>query len=169
MQAAGDADGPDPVAEVALQLAEDRWRGEGGEGRAAIGIETVDRVDEAEARHLQQVVEGLAGPAIAQRQVFREGQVATNQLLANRRVAVLDEPGPERALAGQALAGARGRLVWVFPRLFAVHSIDRLGGDTCPTSLPLRRQSEAVRQTAPRRPRTIASGESGLGRRRRSG
>jgi hypothetical protein len=51
--------GPDAVAEVALQFAEDGGGGEGGEGRAADRVEAVDRVDQAEVRHLQQVVEGL--------------------------------------------------------------------------------------------------------------
>ena len=40
---------PDPVAEMALQLAEDGRRGEGGEGDPALGIEAIDRVDQAEA------------------------------------------------------------------------------------------------------------------------
>ena len=42
VQAARDPHRPGPVAEVAFQLAEDRRRGEGGEGDAALGVEAVD-------------------------------------------------------------------------------------------------------------------------------
>ena len=89
VQAARDPHGPDAVAEVAFELAEDRRRGEGGEGDAALGVEAVDRVDQAEAGDLEEVVEGLAGAAVAQRQPLGERQVAAHQLLADRRVAGL--------------------------------------------------------------------------------
>jgi len=134
MEAAGNADGPDPVAEMALQLAEDRRRGEGGEGGAPVGVEAVDRVDETEARDLQEVVEGLARPAVAKGEVFREGQVAADQLLADRRVTIFDEARPERSLACQPLAGAGTRLVGVGH--LVAHSRKGIGGDTYPTSLP---------------------------------
>src|SRR6185312_16904394 len=103
--------GPDPVAEVALQFAEDGGGGEGGEGGAPGRVEAVDRVDQAEVRHLQQVVEGLAGAAVAERQVFREGQVAADELLARGRVALIAQASPEQRLAGKALACSGRRAV----------------------------------------------------------
>ena len=93
VEAARHAHGPDPVAEVAFQLAEDGRRGKGGEGDAALGVEAVDRVEQAEVGDLEEVVEGLAGAAVAQRQPLGEGQVATHQLLADRRVASLRRTG----------------------------------------------------------------------------
>ena len=56
-------------------------------GVPRLGVEAVDRVDQAEVGDLQQVVEGLAGAAVAQRQAFGEGQVAADQLLADGGVA----------------------------------------------------------------------------------
>ena len=111
MEAARHPHGPDAVAEVALQFAEDGGGGEGGEGGAADRVEAVDRVDQAEVRHLQQVVEGLAGAAVAQRQVFGEGEIAADQLLAGGGVALVAEAAPEQRLGGQALAWPVGRPV----------------------------------------------------------
>ena len=103
----GHPHGPDAVAEVALQLAEDRRRGEGGEGDAALGVEAVDRVEQAEVGDLEQVVEGLAGAAVAQGQALGEGHVAPHQLLAHGGVVVAGEALPELAFAGQLLACPR--------------------------------------------------------------
>jgi hypothetical protein len=46
---------------VALQLAENGRRGVARELASAAGLEAVDRLDQAEARDLQQIVEGLIG------------------------------------------------------------------------------------------------------------
>jgi hypothetical protein len=47
-------------------------------------------VGEAKAvRHLQQIVEGLRGAAVAQRQVFGVGEVAADELLAGGRIALV--------------------------------------------------------------------------------
>ena len=115
VQAARHAHRPDAVAEVALQLAEDRRRGEGRERRAALGVEAVDRVDQAEAGDLDQVVGRLAGAAVAHCQPLREGQVAAHQLLADLRIAGAGEARPEllsREL--NRLAGRRAAYVPLF-------------------------------------------------------
>jgi hypothetical protein len=54
---------------MALQLAEDRGSRVARELRPAAGLEAVDGLDQAEARDLQQVVEGLVGVRVAQREV----------------------------------------------------------------------------------------------------
>src|SRR5665811_2231676 len=86
------------IRDRAFELAEDGRRGERGEGDAALGVEAVDRVEQAEVGDLEQVVEGLAGAAVAQRQPFGEGHVAAHELLAARLVAVAGEAAPELAV-----------------------------------------------------------------------
>jgi hypothetical protein len=109
VQTARHAHRPDAVAEMALQLAEDGRRGEGGEGDAALGVEAVDRVHQPQARHLEKVVEGLVRAAVALGEAFREGQVAPHELLARRGVARPDEVVPEPLLAGEVLLRPGGQ------------------------------------------------------------
>src|SRR5206468_2149918 len=54
--AAVDVEGPRAIAEVALELADDRRHRERGEGEAPIGIEALDRLDEPQARDLEEIV-----------------------------------------------------------------------------------------------------------------
>ena len=77
---------PALVAEVALQLAEDRRRGVACELRPAARLEAVDRLDQAKARDLEQVVVGLVGVGVAQREVARERQETLHQLLTRGEV-----------------------------------------------------------------------------------
>ena len=77
---------PDAVAEVAPKLAEDRRRRVGDERPAALQVEAVERLDQAEAGDLDQVLELLAGAAVAQRQGARQRQEARDQLLLQRRI-----------------------------------------------------------------------------------
>src|SRR5437764_11452300 len=56
--ASGDVDGPACVAEVALELAEDRWDGKRGKGRPMVWIEAVDRAHQAHAGDLHQILVG---------------------------------------------------------------------------------------------------------------
>ncbi len=109
VEAARHAHGPDPVAEVAFQLAEDRRGGERRERNPAIGIEAIDRVEEPDVGNLEEVVEGLAGAAVAEREAFRKSHVAAHELLAGRLVAIVGEAAPELAFAGKALVGPRAR------------------------------------------------------------
>ena len=73
------------VAEVALQLAQDRGHRVGREGRPAGGVEAVDRLHEPDAGDLHEVVEGLVGALVAARELARERQEALDQLLARGR------------------------------------------------------------------------------------
>ena len=59
LEVAGDAERPRLVAEVALELAGDRRDRVARERHAAVGVEAVDGLDEAEARDLEDVVERL--------------------------------------------------------------------------------------------------------------
>ena len=77
---AGDAHGPRPIAEVPLQFAFDRAAGERGERCAVLGIEPIDGLDQADHRHLAQVVVALAPKAI--RNVRRETHVPFDELVA---------------------------------------------------------------------------------------
>ncbi len=103
VQAARHPHRPDSVAEVALELAEDRRRGKGGEGDAALGVEAIDRVEQAEVGDLEQIVEGLAGAAVAQGKPLGKGHVAPHQLLANGGIVVADEAVPELAFSREVL------------------------------------------------------------------
>ena len=89
LQVARDAHRPGPVAEVALDLAEDRRHGVAGERDLAVEVEAVDRLDEAERRDLEEVVERLLGALVAARE------------LAGERQEALDE---QRAVAGSRLS-----------------------------------------------------------------
>jgi hypothetical protein len=80
---------PALVAEVALQLAEDGRRGVARELRPASGLEAVDRLDQAEARDLHEVVQRLVRVRVAKGEVTRERQEALAELLARSEVAVV--------------------------------------------------------------------------------
>ncbi len=165
VQAARHAHRPDAVAEVALELAEDRRRGKGGEGSSAVGFETVDRVDEAEARNLEEVVERLAGAAVTQRQVLREGEVAAHQLLAGGLVAVLGKARPEKPVVRQPVARSGGGVALDALGLFFF----RCHRCHAPGSLHRRRPEGVVESRAApagrigRRAHTIARGLVALG------
>jgi hypothetical protein len=65
LEVARDAHRPGAVAEMALDLAGHRRDGEARERDAARRVEAVDRLDEAEAGDLEDVVEGLLGALAA--------------------------------------------------------------------------------------------------------
>jgi hypothetical protein len=102
VQAARYPHGPDAVAEVAFELAEDGRRGEGGEGDPARGVEAVDRVQQAEVGDLEEVVEGLAGAAVALGEAVGERQMTADQLLADGRVLPGREARPELLLTSES-------------------------------------------------------------------
>ena len=89
---------PSLVAEMALQLAEDRRRGVARELRPAAGLEAVDRLDQAEARDLKQVVEGLVGVRVAQREIARQREETLHELLARGKVCELVVANQQEAL-----------------------------------------------------------------------
>src|SRR3954447_20491052 len=90
LQVARDADGPRPVAEVALDLAHDRGHGVARERHAALDVEAVDGLHEAEAGDLEDVVERLFGALIAGGKLARERQEALDDRVAVDRVVCVD-------------------------------------------------------------------------------
>ena len=91
---------PNAIAEVTAELTENRRCGVGGERLAALGVEAIQRLDQAEACDLHQVVEGLGAPAVAQSQRACQRQQAPDQFLPQRRVAGLRVRAQEIGLAG---------------------------------------------------------------------
>ena len=82
---------------MALELAEDGRDGERRERRLARRVEAVDRLQQAERRDLDQVVELLPAALVAARELAGERQEARDELLARGRIAlavVADEQAP---------------------------------------------------------------------------
>ena len=82
LEPARHVDRPGAVAEVALDLADDRRHGVGAEEDPALEVEAVDRLDQADRRDLDQVVELLAAARVAARDRARERQVGLDELVA---------------------------------------------------------------------------------------
>ena len=75
------------------------------------GIEAVDRLEQAERRDLDEVVELLAAALVAPRELARERQEALDELLARGRVAlavVADEQPPVLLRARAARSSDEG-------------------------------------------------------------
>ena len=107
LQVARDAYRPGAVAEVALDLAQDGRHREAREGEPAVEVEAVDGVDEAQARDLEEVIEGLLGALVAACQLARQRQEALDEHLAIDRVALIEVAREQRAiLLGAAIAHA---------------------------------------------------------------
>src|SRR5919205_833529 len=70
---------PRAVAEVALDLAEDRGHRVAGEGHLAVEIEAVDGLHQPQAGHLEEVVEGLVGALVAAGELAGERQEALDE------------------------------------------------------------------------------------------
>ena len=98
LQTARQAELPDPIAEVASKLAEDRRRRVGRKRLAALGIEAIDRLDQPEACDLHQVVELLGCASVAQGKRSRQRQKAPDQLLLQRGIAGLGVAAQELGL-----------------------------------------------------------------------
>jgi hypothetical protein len=94
---------PATVPEMALELAENRGDGESREGSATLGIEPIDRLDEPNARNLDQVVEWLGSSRVPGRQPPGERHEPVDQLLSDGRRAVLGESPQELSLIGELL------------------------------------------------------------------
>src|SRR5215217_3064702 len=91
---------------MALQLAQDGGRGVTRELRPAVGLEAVDGLDQAEARDLEQVVEGLVGVRVAEREVARQREEALYELLTRGEVSVCVVAHQQQALGlARVLAG----------------------------------------------------------------
>ncbi len=79
---AGDVQLPGVVPEIALELAVDGRHGVRQEGVAAAGVEAVDRLDQAEARHLVEVLAALGRAAVAPGDPAGHGQEGDDRRLA---------------------------------------------------------------------------------------
>src|SRR5215208_3717579 len=88
---------------MTLELAEDRRHRVAGECDPAVGIEAVERLDEPEARDLDEVVQRLAVAAVARGEAPREGHEAARELLAHDGVLVLGVATQQRALVRELL------------------------------------------------------------------
>ena len=113
-------DRPALVAEVALQLADDRRSGERRELEAAFGLEALDRLDEAERCDLDEVVERDAPVGEPPGEMLGETQVGLDQLVANGPLAgaaVVDETFPETIALGLVQSHRQTRFicVWTHP------------------------------------------------------
>ena len=100
LELARDAHSPRAVAEVALDLAGDVRRGERRQPQAAVEVEAVDRIDEADRADLDQVVERLAAAGVADRDAAHEGQQALDQFGA-RRFVTFEVPALEQCTLGR--------------------------------------------------------------------
>ena len=80
-------EGPRAVAEVALDLADDRWHGVRRELHATIDVEALDREHEADGADLDEILERLAPPGVARRDLADERQVLLDESVSRRLVA----------------------------------------------------------------------------------
>ena len=72
-------------------------------------IEAVDRLDQAEAGHLKQVIEGLAGAVVATGELAGQRQETLHQLVAGATVLVA-VPTHEQLLGADSRQGRVGRI-----------------------------------------------------------
>src|SRR5680860_1236253 len=89
LQRPRDLDRPALVPEVALDLAENGGCGVGGEFHPAGDVETVDRLDQTDRAHLNQVLDRLAPGSEAARETANQGKVPGDGLLTGRQICVL--------------------------------------------------------------------------------
>jgi hypothetical protein len=113
LDVARDAHAPAAVAEVALDLARDVRGGEGGELDAALDVEAVDGLDEADGADLHEVVERLAAVGVPAGDVADERHHALDEHAACFKIAVpvvqLEESDlVDHACRGAVLGGAHG-------------------------------------------------------------
>ena len=78
------------------------WRGVGRELEAALGVEAVDRLEQADRRHLHEVVERLAPVGEAPGQVLGQAEVGLDQLVAEAGVACCRRTRRTSAVARRA-------------------------------------------------------------------
>jgi hypothetical protein len=92
---------------VALQLAEDRRYGVGGEGDPPREVETVDRLQQAERGDLQQVVERLLRAVITARELTCQRHEPLHELLPRPPIAIDEVALEERCVVAVAIRRRR--------------------------------------------------------------
>ncbi len=85
LQAAGQTHGPDVIAEVPAQLAEDRRHRVRRKGLSSLRVEPVDRLDQSQPGDLDQVVERLGLAPVAHGERARQRHEPRDHLLAQLR------------------------------------------------------------------------------------
>src|SRR5436190_8971636 len=100
---------PATVAEMALQLAGDRYRREGRELDPTVRIESIDRIQQAEVGDLDEIVEGFSASREPSGEVTGERQEALDELLSSSGIGEPAEEfhGPIR-VAGRPVSLAHG-------------------------------------------------------------
>ena len=96
LQPARHLDGPALVAEIALDLADDRRRRVRRELDAALEIEAVDRLEQADRSDLDQIVERLAAVGELDREIAHEIEVRDDEFVAQPLVSSSVCPAPLR-------------------------------------------------------------------------
>src|SRR5690348_3649561 len=81
-------DSPRDTAEMASQLAQDRGHGKSGKAIASTAVEAIDRLEQAEARDLHEIVDGLAPIHVSTRKAPGERHEMLDQRLPGASVAV---------------------------------------------------------------------------------
>ncbi len=113
--------GPAPVTEVPLELADDRTDGKAAEGDPSFGIEPVDRLDEGQRRDLDQVLMRLASIGEAPGQLVGEAEIGFDELVSEDRISGAREFGKAIFLASSRGVG-RALRHWVAVRRFRNHA-----------------------------------------------
>ena len=112
LEVARHAHRPALVAEVALELAQDRRHGERGERGLALRVEAVDRLQQAERGDLHEVVERLAAALVAPGELAGERQEALDQRIARGRVAAVVVLDQQPAVLARARARSSAVTAW---------------------------------------------------------
>ena len=150
LEAARNAHGPALVAEVALDLADDVRRRVRRQLDAAVDVEAVDRLDQADAADLDEVVELLAPVGVAAGERADEREVLLDQLLARGEVALL-VVAAQQHLVGHAGHACRPR------RHVALAEVDPGAAVAAAHASRRRRSSRAACAGRATRPRPTSS------------
>src|ERR1700722_4680547 len=99
------AHGPAAIAEMPLQLTNERPRCKSAELHTPFRLEAIKRLDERERGHLHQIVIGLAPIHEPARQLMREAQICFHDLVSYDGISGLGK-GEERLLGDLSRAGS---------------------------------------------------------------
>lgn len=102
LEAARYPNGPGAVAQVALDLAVDRRNRVGGEIDPAVELKPVDRLDQPDRPHLDEIVELLTVPDVATRQTPHEREILLDQARPGAEVSMAVVVAQQRTDVGVA-------------------------------------------------------------------